>query len=257
MIGALWSFSGWSQACAMAEEVRDPGRTLPRALIGGNVILIGLYLLVNAGYFYVLSPEEVASVPERSSVAGEVLVRLLGAAGASLLTAGLIVCSLGALHSSALLMARVPYSMARDGLLPAPLAAVSRRTRVPTLAALLIGAATVVYAWSGSFDVITDMAVFVLLLFNGLAVASLYVLRRKLPDAARPYRTWGYPVMPALFLLATAWLMVNTLLVTPGRALAGLAVVALGLPVYAWYARRLPPARTEDWLETPAASRDG
>lgn len=257
MIGALWSFSGWSQACAMAEEVRDPGRTLPRALIGGNVILIGLYLLVNAGYFYVLSPEEVASVPERSSVAGEVLVRLLGAAGASLLTAGLIVCSLGALHSSALLMARVPYSMARDGLLPAPLAAVSRRTRVPTLAALLIGAATVVYAWSGSFDVITDMAVFVLLLFNGLAVASLYVLRRKLPDAARPYRTWGYPVMPALFLLATAWLMVNTLLVTPGRALAGLAVVALGLPVYAWYARRLPPARSDDWLETPAPSRDG
>lgn len=256
MIGALWSYSGWSQACAMAEEVRDPGRTLPRALIGGSVILIGLYLLLNAGYFYVLGPEEVASVPEQSSVAGEVLVRLLGATGASLLTAGLIVCSLGALHSSALVMTRVPYSMARDGLLPAPLATVSRRTRVPTLAALLLGAATVAYALSGRFDVITDMAVFVLLLFNGLAVASLYVLRRKLPDAARPYRTWGYPVMPALFLLATAWLMVNTLLVTPGRALAGLAVVALGLPVYAWYARRLPPARSEDWLGTPAASGD-
>jgi APA family basic amino acid/polyamine antiporter len=257
MIGALWSYNGWSQAAALAEEIRDPGRTLPRALIGGSVIIMGLYLLVNVGYFYVLSPEEVAGVPETSSVAGVVLVRLLGAAGASLLTAGLMVSSLGGLHSSALITSRIPYSMARDALLPAALAAVSRRTRVPTLATLVLGAAAVAYSITGTFEIITDMIVFVLLLFNGLAVASLYVLRRTLPHAPRPYRTWGYPVMPALFLLATAWLMANTLIVTPGRALAGLAVVALGLPVYAWYARRLPSPRIEDWLETRESPRDG
>jgi APA family basic amino acid/polyamine antiporter len=257
MIGALWSYNGWSQAAALAEEIRDPGRTLPRALIGGSVIIMGLYLLVNVGYFYVLSPEEVAGVPETSSVAGVVLVRLLGAAGASLLTAGLMVSSLGGLHSSALITSRIPYSMARDALLPAALAAVSRRTRVPTLATLVLGAAAVAYSITGTFEIITDMIVFVLLLFNGLAVASLYVLRRTLPHAPRPYRTWGYPVMPALFLLATAWLMANTLIVTPGRALAGLTVVALGLPVYAWYARRLPSPRIEDWLETRESPRDG
>jgi APA family basic amino acid/polyamine antiporter len=96
-----------------------------------------------------------------------------------------------------------------------------------------------------------------LLLFNGLAVASIYVLRRKLAGAERPHRMWGYPVVPALFLAATAYLMVNTLLATPWRALAGLGIVASGLPVYAYYARRLPPSRPEDWLgERDAASRD-
>ena len=104
------------------------------------------------------------------------------------------------------------------------------------------------FAFSGTFDVLTDMIVFMLLFFNGLAVASIYVLRRTLPDAVRPYRVWGYPLMPALFLAATAYFMINTLLATPGRALAGLGVVALGLPLYAYYARRLPPSRPEDWL---------
>jgi APA family basic amino acid/polyamine antiporter len=87
-----------------------------------------------------------------------------------------------------------------------------------------------------------------LLLFNGLAVASVYVLRRRLPDAVRPYRVWGYPAMPAMFLLGTVYLMINTLIATPGRALAGLGIVALGLPLYAYYARRLPPNRPEHWI---------
>jgi hypothetical protein len=87
-----------------------------------------------------------------------------------------------------------------------------------------------------------------LLLFNGMAVASIYVLRRKLPNVVRPYRVWGYPVVPALFLAATAYLMINTFLAAPQRAFASLGIVALGLPLYAYYARRLPPIRPEDWL---------
>jgi APA family basic amino acid/polyamine antiporter len=87
-----------------------------------------------------------------------------------------------------------------------------------------------------------------LLLFNGLGVASIYVLRRRLPDVARPYRVWGYPVVPGLFLLTTVYFMINTVLATPLRALAGAGIVALGLPLYAYYARRLPPSRPEDWL---------
>jgi basic amino acid/polyamine antiporter, APA family len=93
-----------------------------------------------------------------------------------------------------------------------------------------------------------------------LAVASVYVLRRTLPDAVRPYRVWGYPVVPALFLIATVYLMINTLIATPGRALAGLGIVALGLPLYAYYARRLQPSRLEDWLaarDTPPTHEDG
>ncbi len=248
VVGALWSYNGWANVSFVAEEVREPGRTLPRALIGGSVLTIGLYLLINAGYFYALEPLLVANLPEGSSVAGLVLARLLGAGGASLLTVAMMLSSFGALHSTSLAVARMPFAMARDGLLPRIFAMISPRARVPTHAVLLVGACAIGFAFSGTFDILTDLIVFVLLLFNGLAVAAVYVLRRTLPNAARPYRVWGYPLVPALFLLATACLMINTLLATPGRALAGLGIVALGLPIYAYYARRLPPSRPEDWL---------
>ncbi len=248
VIGALWGYNGWADLSFVAEEVHDPGRTIPRALVGGSVLVIGLYLLINAGYFYALDPAAVASVPETASVAGAVMVRMLGASGASLLTVGMLFSTFGALHSTSLAVSRVPFAMARDGLLPPVFARVSPRTRVPAHAVVFLGAWAVGFAFSGTFDVLTDLIVFMLLLFNGLGVASVYVLRRTLPDAERPYRVWGYPLVPALFLMATAYLMVNTLLATPGRALAGLAIVALGVLVYAWYARGLPPSRPEDWL---------
>ncbi|MGH8253711.1 MAG: APC family permease [Steroidobacteraceae bacterium] len=248
MIGALWSYNGWATLTFVAEEVREPGVTLPRALVSASVLVIGLYLLVNAGFFFALGPREVADVPEAASVAGLLMVRMLGAGGASLLTAGLMVSTFGALHSTSLSVARIPFAMARDGLLPAALARISPNARVPAMAVVLVGALAIAFAISGTFDVLTDLIVFVLLFFNGLAVASVYVLRRKLPNVARPYRVWAYPVMPAVFLAATVYLMANTFIATPGRALAGLGIVALGLPVYAYYARRLPPSRAEDWL---------
>jgi basic amino acid/polyamine antiporter, APA family len=254
VIGALWSYNGWADISFVAEEVRDPERTLPRALIGGSVLIIGLYLLVNAGYFYALEPQAVANVPEASSVAGVVMLRMLGAGGASLLTIGMMLSTFGALHSLSLAVARLPFAMARDGLLPGTFATISPWARVPSHAILLLGACAIGFAFSGAFDVLTDLIVFMLLLFNGLAVASVYVLRRTLPDAVRPYRVWGYPVVPMLFLLATAYLMINTLLATPGRALAGIGIVALGLPLYAYYARRLPPSRPEDWLVATAVA---
>jgi basic amino acid/polyamine antiporter, APA family len=238
VVGALWSYNGWAVAAFVAEEVRDPGRTLPRALIGGSVLIIVLYLLINAGYFHVLAPEAVASVPESGSVAGEVLVRLMGAAGAAVMSAGLMLSSFGALHSTVLTVSRVPFAMARDGLLPSAFAVVSPRAHTPTRAVLLIGVCAMAFALSGTFDLLTDLIIFALLVFNGLAVASVYVLRRTLRAAPRPYRVWGYPVVPALYLAATLYLLVNTLVATPGRALAGVAIVALGWPVYLYYSRR-------------------
>ncbi len=252
VIGALWSFTGWSIVTYVAEEVVTPEKTLPRALIAGSLILTAIYLLANAGYFYVLTPLEVASVPESSSVAAQVLVRLVGAGGVALMAAGLMASSFGSMHAGMVTQTRMAFAMARDGLLPKSLATLSERARVPTYAVMLVGACAIAFALSGTFDVITDLVVFVLLVFNGLAVAAIYVLRRKLPDAPRPYRMWGYPVLPALYLGATGYLMVNTLLATPGRALAGIGAVALGLPVYFYYARRLKPARLEDWLAPDA-----
>jgi basic amino acid/polyamine antiporter, APA family len=235
VIGALWGYNGWADAVFVAEEVSDPGRNLPRALIGGSLLIICLYLLINAGFFYALAPDEVANIPESSSVANAVMVRLLGATGASILTAGMMLSTFGAFHSLSLTVSRVPFAMARDGLLPQIFARIWPRTQVPANAILLIGACAVGFLFSGTFDVLTDIIVFMLLFFNGLGVASVYVLRRKLPGAERPYRAWGYPVVPALFLMTTLGLMINTLTTTPGRALASIAIVAAGLPLYAFY----------------------
>jgi APA family basic amino acid/polyamine antiporter len=249
IIAAMWSYSGATAIIVVAEEVKDPARTLPRALSSSALILIGLYLLVNAAYFYALSPDTVASIPESSSVAGAVIARVVGAGASTLMAAGLMLSSFGALHSTVLHMARFPFAMARDGLLPSVFATVSRKSQAPTHAVLLLGVCAIAFAFSGTFDVLTDMIVFSILIFEIMAVAAVFVLRKRLPATARSYRAWGHPFLPVAYLLGIAWLTLNTLLAMPGRSLAGLGLIALGLPVYAYYARGRPPSRVEDWLD--------
>ena len=136
--------------------------------------------------------------------------------------------------------------MARKGLLPAALGELSVRA-VPAVAVLAIGAWSIVLAVSGTFDILTDIYIFVLWVFYGLACGAVFVLRRTWPDAERPYRAWGYPVVPALFLLVTAALLINTVVATPGRALAGIGLILSGLPVYAIFRRRLGPPDPSEW----------
>ena len=251
MIGALWSYQGWDQLVAVAGEVRRPSVTLPRALVGGAVLVTGLYLFVNAAYFYVLAPEAVAGVSPASSVAREVMVRLFGAGVASLLAAGLMLSSFGTLFTCVLVVPRVTYGLAEDGLLPAAFARVSPTTRIPWVGVLVFGAWVTALTASGTFEILSDISVVVLLAFLGLTVSTVFVLRRTHPDAERPVRAWGYPVVPALYLLAVVLLIGNTFVATPGRALAGFGLVALGLPVYAYYARRRPDLPGDDRLLAP------
>jgi APA family basic amino acid/polyamine antiporter len=175
----------------VAEEVRNPAETLPRALACSVLILIGLYVLINAAYFYALSPQTVASIPESGSVASAVIVRAIGAGFTTLMAAGLMLSSFGSLHSSVLTMARVPFAMARDRLFPSILARVSRKSHVPVYAVLLLGVCAIAFALSGSFDMLTDMIVFSVLLFEMLAIAGLFVLRKRIPAKPGSYRAWG------------------------------------------------------------------
>ena len=239
MLGALWAYNGWNEVTYVAEEVKDPQKNLPLALIGGIGVIAALYMFVNATYFYVLTPLEVASVPLSSAVATEVVARALGPSAASGMAGVLAMSIFGALLIATLVSARIPYAMARDGMFFAPLAQVSPRTRVPIRALVAQGAWAAVLVLSGSFDTITDYAIFTILIFVGLAAGAVYVFRRRLPDTERAYRVWGYPVVPALFLLVAGWLVVNTLLTTPGRALAGLGLMALGLPFYWYWTRKI------------------
>jgi APA family basic amino acid/polyamine antiporter len=241
MLGALWAYNGWNEVTYVAEEVKDPQRNLPVALIGGLGVIATLYVFVNAAYFYVLTPTEVAGVPASSAVATEVITRVLGA-GAGTAMAGVLAMSIfGALQISCLVCARIPYAMARDGMFFSGLGHVSPRTHVPIRALLVQGVWAVLLVLSGSYDTLTDYAIFSVLIFVALGTASVFILRRQQPDAERPYRTWGYPIVPAAFLLVTGWLLINTLLTTPGRAAAGLALMALGLPFYWYWSRAARP----------------
>jgi APA family basic amino acid/polyamine antiporter len=237
MLGALWAYDGWANVAPLSGEVRHPQRTLPRAFLYGTAGVGVLYVFANLAYYYVLTPTEIASVAASSSVATEVASRFMGAGAVTLMAAALMMSSFGSLHTSVLASARFPYAMARDGLFFKSLSAISPRTRVPVRALVAQGFWAGVLALSGSYDMLTDYAIFALWIFYGLAAGAVFVFRRKFPDEERPYRAWGYPVVPALFLLATAWLIINTILTTPVQSLVGLGIIALGLPVYAYFER--------------------
>ena len=263
MLGALWAYDGWNNVTLVAGEVQNPKRNLPRALIGGMLLIMALYLFVNLSYFYVMTPTGIASVSTASSVATEVAQRFLGPLAITFIAAALLSSTFGTLHTSILTGARVPYAMARDGLFLRSLSKVSPRTHVPTGALIVqaIWACILVIAFSSSFDTLTDYAIFGLWIFYGLVTAAVFILRRKMPDAERPYRAWGYPVVPILFLLATALILGMTLwgvrddaaaganlmihghlltgfgVLARNPPLAGIGLIALGLPIYWLWSR--------------------
>jgi APA family basic amino acid/polyamine antiporter len=234
MLGALWAYDGWNNVAPLAGEVKNPQKNLPRAFLLGMLIVGALYIFVNLAYYYVLTPTEIANVSAASSVATEVASRFMGATAITLIAAALMTSSFGALHTSVLASARYPYAMSRDRLFFQSLARLSPRTHVPVRALIAQGVWSGVLALSGSYDTLTDYAIFALWIFYGLTTASVFIFRRTMPDAERPYKTWGYPVVPIVFLVVTAWLLINTLQTAPKQAFIGLALIALGLPVY-WY----------------------
>jgi APA family basic amino acid/polyamine antiporter len=240
MIGALWAYDGWNNITFLAGEVKNPARNLPLALIGGGLLVMALYLFVNVSYYHVLTPTQIADVPGSSSVAAEVVRRLLGAGAVTLMAAAMMTSSFGALHASLLATARVPYALAKDGLAPRALSHVSPRTHVPIRALLFQGglACLTVLTFAAAYDSITDYAIFALTLFYVLVTGSVFIFRRRLPDAERSYRTWGYPVVPIVFMVVSGWLIFQTIHDSPRKSAIGLFLILLGLPVYYLLDRR-------------------
>ncbi len=238
MLGALWAYDGWNNVSYVAGEVKHPERNLPLALIGSMLIIITLYVIVNVSYYYVMTPTEVASVSAVSSVAAEATKRVLGPLAVSLMAAVMLLSSWGSLQTSILGTARIPFAMARDGIFFKSLASVSKRTRVPVTALVVQAVWASVLALSGSFDQLTDLAIFAFWLFYGMVTAAVFVFRWREPDVPRPYRTWGYPVVPALFVLVTMVLIVVTFYNYLLRSVVGLAIIVAGLPIYWYFANR-------------------
>jgi APA family basic amino acid/polyamine antiporter len=171
-------------------------------------------------------------------VATEVLKRFLGPVAISLTAVAMMISSFGSLHASVLANSRIPFAMARDGLFFRALAKLSAHTNVPVRAIVAQAVWGSVLVASGTYDTLTDSVIFASWLFYGLTTASLFVFRRTMPDAPRPYRAVGYPVVPCVFLLVTAALIVNTFIATPRQALQGAAMLLIGVPFYWWFSER-------------------
>ncbi len=234
MVAALWAYDGWNNGTFAAEEVKNPERTLPLALILGTSAVIIVYLGLNLLYYHVLPLEAVARSPR---VAGDAAVRIFGHAGAHFVTLAIIIAMWGSVNGMVLAGARVYYAMARDGLFFRWCGAVHPRYHTPHLALLFQGAWAIALVILGSYEQLFTYVIFAAWVFYALTAFAVIVLRRTRPGLPRPYRVFGYPFVPLIFVLAGAWFVANTLVQKPAEAGIGGLIVILGIPVYLWWKR--------------------
>jgi APA family basic amino acid/polyamine antiporter len=235
MIAALWTYDGWYGLTFSAGEMKDPGRNLPRGLIIGTAAVGALYVLVNIVYMRTLSMPEMASHPR---VAEAVAAALMGPVGARLLSAVVVISTFGCVSSTILYSSRIYQPMAVDGVFFRSLAVIHPRYRTPVRSLWAQSAWAMVLTASGTYEQLFTYVVFAALLFHVATGAAVFVLRRTRPDAPRPYRVWGYPVVPTLFILSSLLLVQNTLFEKPRESFLGLILVALGVPAYLYWRRR-------------------
>ena len=257
LLAVLWAYHGWQNIGPVAEEIRNPQRNIPLALLAGVGIVIALYLGTNFAYSLVLTPGQMMAMKEGrqdQTVAIGFCRLLLGPVGATLAAAAVMCSVFGALNGNLLVGPRLLYAMGEDGLAPRALGEVHPRYRTPALGILVMAAWACVLVLGVAaltqggvlatdrdpFDVLTNFAMFGVVIFETMAVLSIYIFRRTLPDAPRPYRCWGYPVVPALYVLLPGMILVNMFVKERQEALGGVAFIAVGTLVYFRYGRRQP-----------------
>jgi amino acid transporter len=240
LVAVMWAYDGWADLTFMAGEVKDPARVLPRALLGGTAAVIAIYLVVNAAYLYVLPVSEMAGRP---LVAADAARTVFGQAGAAIVAAMVMLSAFGALNGSTMTGPRIFYAMADDGLFFRPIAAVHPRYKTPFAAIALAAALGIGYVSIRSFEQLADAFILGIWPFYALAVGAVFLLRRRRPDLERPYRAWGYPVVPLVFLLASVAMLANAVVEEPGQTLFGFGVILLGIPVF-WFWKRQAPGQT-------------
>ena len=236
LIPVMFSYSGWNAAAYVAEEMRDPGRNVPLALGIGTVTVVVVYLLLNALYVYAMPVAEIAAVGGR--VVDAAADRLFGPAVAAPLAAASVVMIAASISAMVLAGPRVYYAMARRGQFFARLGDVHPTFRTPAAAILAQSAWAGVLVLTGTFEQLVEYTGFAVVLFAGAAVAALFVLRRREPQAARPFRAWGYPAAPLLFTAASLAMVVNAIWRSPGPSAAGLFIIAAGAPAFHLFRRR-------------------
>ncbi len=235
LVRSLWAYKGWEVTTFTAGELKNPGRNLPVGLFAGTLLVIVLYLATNLAYLYVFPADQLA---RSSRIAADAIQLVVGPVGASII-AVVILCSItGAANGNVLTAPRVFFAMAKDGLFFRQLAEVHPKFLTPHVSIIATGAWAAVLSLSGTFEQLATYVIFGQWIFFGLTAGAVIVLRKKRPDLARPYRTPGYPITPIVFICAALFISVNTLLMQPINALAGLGIILVGVPAFLYWQKK-------------------
>jgi len=235
LVAVSWAFDGWNNINFVAGEIKNPKHTLPYSLVLGTVIITALYVLVNYMYLYALPIDNITGVVR---IAEKASGTLFGQKAAGLISAVVLISTFGSLNGSILTGPRVYYAMARDKLFFRKVAEVHPRFRTPGFSILIQAVWASLLTLIGTFEQVFTFAMFVAIMFWIAAAASVFRLRKKFPRLPRPYKTWGYPVVPALFIIASFGILLNTLIEKPFEAAAGLGLTAIGIPVYYYWKKK-------------------
>jgi len=241
LVAALWAYDGWNDLNMVSGEIKHPERTIPIALIAGVGIVAVLYMLNNAAVQYVLPADQIATSQRPSS---DTTAIAIGASGAAIVSLGMALSMLVGLNGTIMSGARVPYALARDGYFFQAMADVHPRFHTPDVALLVqLALSIILLLFAGSFRQLFSLTIFAEWLFYMIATSTVFVLRRKEPEARRPYRTWGYPIVPALFVVAAAALLCYTFAANLRNSIWGCVVILAGIPIFLYFARRRSMAK--------------
>jgi APA family basic amino acid/polyamine antiporter len=233
MLAAFWAYQGWVSVGFIGGEVKDPTRNIPKGIVTGVFIVIFIYLLVNVTYLSLLSIPQLVHIHESGNqiAAVEAVRTFWGTGGVLFISLLILVTTLGCTNASILTGARPYYAMAREKLFFSSIAKINK-ANVPSNSLLWQGIWASVLVLSGTFDQLTDMIIFAVFIFYGATTLGVFILRRRIPDVHMPYKVWGYPVVPALFILFCIGLFLNTIITRPREAAIGMILIFSGIPVY-------------------------
>jgi basic amino acid/polyamine antiporter, APA family len=239
MLAAFWAYQGWVSVGFIGGEVKDPTRNIPKGIVTGVFIVIFIYLLINVTYLSLLSIPQLVHIHDSGNqiAAVEAVRTFWGTGGVMFISLLILVTTLGCTNASILTGARPYYAMARERLFFSSIAKINK-ANVPSNSLLWQGIWASVLVLSGTFDQLTDMIIFAVFIFYGATTLGVFILRRRIPDVHRPYKVWGYPVVPAIFVLFCIGLFLNTIITRPREAAIGMILIFSGIPVYFFLKRK-------------------
>jgi APA family basic amino acid/polyamine antiporter len=246
MLAAFWAYQGWVSVGFIGGEIKDPTKNIPKGIVTGVFIVIFIYLLVNITYLSLLSIPQLVQIHETGNqiAAVEAVRTFWGTGGVMFISLLILVTTLGCTNASILTGARPYYAMAREKLFFSGIAKINS-ANVPSNSLLWQGIWASVLVLSGTFDQLTDMIIFAVFIFYGATTLGVFILRRRMPDAHRPYRVWGYPVVPVIFILFCIGLFFNTIITRPREATIGLVLIFSGIPVYFFLKRKYSKSKPD------------